>query len=168
MIQLTAYKLLYVSRQTLLSAVEEVKDDQWYKPLPGLDESFGWVLGHYAAVEDWFLHHLNGVPYQLSDEWQTSYWKDTSGQVLTPDKQLPREIITQGFKTSRQRLLDALIWDLFHLNRCVKKGYFPPAVKTRGDAWLFISAHAYWHIGQINSLRGMLGYKYMGGKNIHH
>ena len=167
MIQISAYKMLYVSEKTILGMVDDVRDEDWYTALPGMEVSFDWVLGHYAAVEDWFLHHLNGDSYQLSKEWQDTYWADTSGPV-DPSTAVGRSAVTAGFRETRQRLYSALKFDLFHLNRFVKKGYFPGNVKFRGDAWLFISAHAYWHIGELNSLRTMMGYEYSGSKGIHH
>lgn len=178
MIQISAYKLLLVSEQTILKAVSDIKDDDWMTPLVpkgGKKDknhiskiSFDWVLGHYAAVEDWFLHHLNGVPYELPKAWQDAYWPDTSPGDLTPENSVGRTGVTAGFQETRQRLYSALKFDLLHLNRCVKPGFFPEKVKTRGDAWLFISAHAYWHIGELNALRDALGYKYQGTKGINH
>ena len=166
MLQIDAYKLLLVSRQIILGMVTDVRDEDWFTPLPGMHRSFDWVFGHYAAVEDWFLHHLNGVPYDTSNEWQDMYWADNSGPV-DPAKGVGRAGVTAQFEKQRQRLFTALKFDLFHLNRCVTKGTFPSDVKTRGDAWLFISAHAYWHVGELESLRGMMGYPYNGG-GIHH
>ena len=86
---------------------------------------------------------------------------------MDPARGVGRAGVIAAFEKNRQRLFTALKFDLFHLNRCIKPGIFPSAVKTRGDAWLFISAHAYWHIGEIESLRGMNGYPYNGG-GIHH
>jgi len=86
---------------------------------------------------------------------------------VDPARGVGRAGVTAAFENNRQRLLTALKFDLFHLNRCIKQGTFPSDVKTRGDAWLFISAHAYWHVGEIESLRGMMGYPYNGG-GIHH
>ena len=125
------------------------------------------MLGHYAAVEDWFLHHLNDIPYELSPQWQDTYWDDDSHPV-DPATGIGRKAITAGFQATRQRLFSALKWDVFHLNRCVQPGFFPPAVKTRGDAWLFVSAHAYWHIGELQTLRSMLGYPFEKSRGIHH
>jgi hypothetical protein len=167
MLQIDAYKLLLTGEKILVSGVKDVRDEDWFYKLEGMDESFDWIFGHYAAVEDWFLHHLNGVPYELSPEWQKTYWPDPSGKDLTPENAVGRSGVMAGFKETRQRLYTALKFDIFHLNRCVKKGIFPPAIKTRGDAWLFISAHAYWHVGQLNSLRAIRGYPYEGG-SIHH
>jgi hypothetical protein len=167
MIQISSYKLLFVSEKTILTAVGDVQDKDWFTPQKGLGVSFDWVLGHYAAVEDWFLHHLNDVPYELPQEWQDTYWADTSGPV-DPAKGVGRTGVTAGFQETRQRLYTALKFDLFHFNRRVKPGFFPAAVKTRGDAWLFISAHAYWHVGELNALRDMMDYPYVGGKGIHH
>jgi hypothetical protein len=167
MVQIDAYKLLFVSEKTILTMVEDVKDEDWYTPLPGMDVSFDWILGHYAAVEDWFLHHLNGVPYELPRAWQETYWADTSGPV-DPAKSVGRTGVTAGFQETRQRLYTALKFDLFHLNRFVKPGFFPGNVKFRGDAWLFVSAHAYWHIGELNCLRRIAGLPYSGTKGINH
>jgi hypothetical protein len=167
MVQIDAYKLLMVSEQTILTMVKDVPDDAWFTPLPGMDVSFDWILGHYAAVEDWFLHHLNGVPYELPPEWQKTYWADTSGPVSS-ETGVGRAGVIAGFTETRQRLLTALKFDLFHINRFVKKGYFPANVKFRGDAWLFVSAHAYWHIGELNCLRRIAGLKYSGTKGINH
>ena len=167
MVQIDAYKLLFVGEQIILGIVNDITiGEQWLAPLPGLDRSIDWVFGHYAAVEDWFLHHLNDEPYQLSDAWQKAYWAD-DGQLKGPDTPYGRAEVLAGFKETRQRLYSALKWDLFHLRRCVKPGFFPPNVKTRGDAWLFISAHAYWHVGEVESLRLKLGYKYQV-PDIHH
>ncbi|MEP4485538.1 MAG: DinB family protein [Halioglobus sp.] len=168
MVQIDAYKLLLTGEQILLGGVEDVSDEHWFVKLEGMGESFDWIFGHYAAVEDWFLHHLNGVPYETTPEWQKTYWPDTSGSDLTPENAVGRSGVITGFKETRQRLYTALKFDLLHLNRCVKKGVFPPSVKTRGDAWLFISAHSYWHVGQLDSLRAINGYPYGGGKGIHH
>jgi hypothetical protein len=167
MLQINAYKLLLVSAQTVQGMVKDIRDEDWLSPLPGLGRSFDWVLGHYAAVEDWFLHHLNDQPYELPQAWQDTYWADTSGPV-DPARAVGRTGVTAGFTETRQRLYSALKTDLFHLNRFVKPGYFPAAVKTRGDAWLFISAHAYWHVGEVESLRKKLGYPYLGTGGIHH
>lgn len=166
MLQISAYKLLYVSEQRILE-VSDIRNEDWFTPLQGLGVSFDCVLGHYAAVEDWFLHHLNGVPYALSQEWQDTYWADTSGPV-DPAKGVGRERVTAGFQKTRQRLYRALMFDLLHLNRCIKPGFFPAAVKTRGDAWLFISAHAYWHVGELDALRNMMGYPYVRTKGVNH
>ena len=166
MIQISAYKLLYVSEQRILG-VSDIRDEDWFTPMKGLGVSFDWVLGHYAAVEDWFLHHLNDIPYELSEEWQNTYWADTSGPV-DPATGVGRKEVTEGFKETRQRLYSALKFDLFHLNRCIKPGFFPEKVKTRGDAWLFISAHAYWHVGELDALRNMMGYPYVGTPGISH
>ena len=51
MVQIDAYKLLMVSEKTILTMVEDVPDDAWFTPLPGMDVSFDWILGHYAAVD---------------------------------------------------------------------------------------------------------------------
>ena len=168
MLQINMYKEIYTSEQIILGTVKDVRDDDWFYKLEGMGESFDWIFGHYAAVEDWFLHHLNSEPYELPPEWQNTYWPDPSGNDLTPENAVGRTGVIAGFQETRQRLYSALKTDIFHLNRCVKPGFFPPPVKTRGDAWLFIAAHAYWHVGQLNSLRATLGYPYEGGKGIHH
>jgi hypothetical protein len=129
---------------------------------------FATKTGFTSSREDWFLHHLNGDAYELPQEWQDTYWADTSGKDLDPEKAVGRTGVIAGFQETRQRLYSALKTDLLHLNHCVKKGFFPPQIKTRGDAWLFISAHAYWHVGQLNSLRATLGYPFDGAKGIHH
>ncbi len=85
MVQIDAYKLLFVGEQIILGIVNDITiGEQWLAPLPGLDRSIDWVFGHYAAVEDWFLHHLNDEPYQLPDAWQKAYWAD-DGQLKGPD-----------------------------------------------------------------------------------
>lgn len=168
MVQIDAYKLLFVGEQIILELLQDIdREPNWSVTLPGMNRSLDWVFGHYAAVEDWFLHHLNDEPYALGEEWQDIYWADDGWQKQVPAKTFDRQTVLDGFKQTRQRLYSALKWDIFHLNRCVKKGFFPPAVKTRGDAWLFISAHAYWHIGEVQSLRALLGGPFEGG-GIHH
>ena len=168
MVQIDAYKLLFVGEQIIFELLQDIdKEPNWSVSLPGLNRSLDWVFGHYAAVEDWFLHHLNDEPYRLGQEWQDIYWADDGWAKRPPDKTFGRAVVLDGFKQTRQRLYSALKWDLFHLKRCVKQGTFPPAVKTRGDAWLFISAHAYWHIGEVQSLRALLGGPFEGG-GIHH
>ena len=167
MVQIDAYKLLYVGEQTILDLQSDIRDESWSTPITGLGVSFDWVLGHYAAVEDWFLHHLNGDPYGLPQEWQDTYWADTGGLVPYTSN-FGRAAITAGFQATRQRLYSGLKWDLFHLNRCVKPGFFPVNVKTRGDAWLFVSAHAYWHLGELDAVRQLMGYPFRGTKGIHH
>ncbi|MFO1394027.1 MAG: DinB family protein [Steroidobacteraceae bacterium] len=163
MVQIDAYKLLFVGEQIILGLVKDItNEDEWKKPLPGLNRSINWVFGHYAAVEDWFLHHLNGIPNERPISWQDAYWADNSqqnGQNLPID----RKQVLEVFQQTRSRLYSALKTDLFHLKRCVKPGFFPATVKTRGDAWLFISAHAYWHVGEVESLRISLGYPYESG-----
>ena len=167
MVQIDAYKLLFVGEQIILGLVNDITNDQqWLETLPGLNRSIDWAFGHYAAVEDWFLHHLNDIPYQLPDAWQSAYWAD-NGQVNGQNTPYGRAEVLERFKETRSRLYSALKWDIFHLNRFITPGIFPASVKTRGDAWLFISAHAYWHVGEVESLRIKLGYPYHGG-GIHH
>ena len=168
MVQIDAYKLLFVGQQIVFQLLEDIdKVSNWSVTLPGLNRSLDWVFGHYAAVEAWYLHHLNGDAYALGQEWQDIYWADDGWADQPPARTLARDVVVDGFKQTRQRLYSALKWDIFHLNRCVKPGIFPPAVKYRGDAWLFISAHAYWHVGEVQSLRAKLGGKFEGG-GIHH
>jgi hypothetical protein len=170
MVQIDAYKLLFVGEQIIFQLLEDIdKVPNWSVELPGLNRSLDWVFGHYAAVEDWYLHHLNDEPYGLPQAWQDIYWAD-DGWAMHPsekEKAFGRDVVIDGFRQTRQRMYSALKWDIFHLNRFVKPGTFPPAVKYRGDAWLFISAHAYWHVGEVQSLRAKLGGKFERG-GIHH
>ncbi|MFO1392212.1 MAG: DinB family protein [Steroidobacteraceae bacterium] len=168
MVQVDAYKLLFVGEQIILGLLKDIDEEpNWSVSLAGLNRSFDWVFGHYAAVEDWFLHHLNGDDYLLGQEWQDIYWADDGWAKGPPAKIFDRATVLKGFQDTRQRLYSALKWDIFHLNRCIKPGIFPSDVKTRGDAWLFIAAHAYWHVGEVQSLRALVGGKFEGG-GIHH
>ncbi len=115
-----------------------------------------WCLGHLATSEDWFLKLLTGAETALSEDTHAKY---KAGQSPTSNAgDYPGKADVWGmFQAQRKRVLAALekddpgTWD-----DPAPEG-LPPLFKTRGSIWGLIATHQYWHLGQIMSIRRMVG-----------
>ena len=154
---------LVSGREILTKAAEPLTEDEFHVHLPGPGVSPNWVFGHLAVNEDWFLSILTGSAIALDAELIAMYQDDTSYKQEVPittsrhgTHPTKREILDL-FESQRTRVLDALdASDTSDWLDPAPDG-MPAVFDTVGAVWGVIGTHQYWHIGQLMSIRHMLG-----------
>lgn len=140
----------------LTKGAEALTGSDFYQRLPNAGESADWIFGHVAVNEDWFLSILTGSPIQapqnLRDNYQADFPPTAIRQAL-----LPREEMIAFFMAQRRRAIEALRKeDVSTWNQPAPPG-LPHVFPTRGAAWGILGTHQYWHVGQLMTIRTMLG-----------
>jgi hypothetical protein len=140
----------------LLNGVKDLVDSEFYVRLPNAGESADWLFGHVAVNEDFFLSKLTGSNLQVAENIRNIYLNDFPPTNIAQGL-LPREGMIQLFRDQRQRVKQALAaedtstWDV------PAPPGLPPIFKTKGAVWGIVGTHQYWHIGQLMTIRTMLG-----------
>ncbi|HEX3880498.1 MAG TPA: hypothetical protein VHW24_26130 [Bryobacteraceae bacterium] len=140
----------------LTKGAEMLTGSDFYRRLPNAGESADWLFGHVSVNEDWFLSILTGsaiqAPWDLRDTYQADFPPTGIAQRI-----LPRGELMSFFKEQRRRVKDALrSEDTSKWSQAAPPG-LPGVFPTRGAAWGIVGTHQYWHIGQLMTIRTMLG-----------
>ncbi len=140
----------------LTKSSEALTDQEFYVRLPNAGESADWLIGHLAVNEDWFLSILTNSPIQADQQLRDTYQADFPPTSIVQGMR-PRAALMEFFRNQRRRVVEALAtedpsaWD-----RPAPQG-LPSVFPTAGAAWGIIGTHQYWHIGQMMTIRTMLG-----------
>jgi hypothetical protein len=140
----------------LLNGVNDLIDEEFYVRLPNAGESADWLFGHVAVNEDFFLSKLTGSAPQVSENIRNAYQNDFPPTNIA-QALLPRDGMLQLFRDQRQRVKEALRKeDTLTWDEPAPPG-LPSIFKTKGAVWGIVGTHQYWHIGQLMTIRTMLG-----------
>jgi DinB superfamily len=140
----------------LVEAASALADDEFYERLPHAGESADWIFGHIASNEDWFLTKLTGSERQIPEEIYSVYQPDFPPPTVAQGV-LDRNGMIELFQAQRQRSLDALLAaDTSTWDQKAPEG-LPSIFDTVGAVWGILGTHQYWHIGQLMTIRTMLG-----------
>ena len=143
---------------TLLRAAEDLDDNNFHTHLPGGGESPRWIFGHIAVNEDWFLSILAAEGSRTVDPTIAAvYQADFPLPDALDGSQDTRSDVLTLFRTQRQRVYAALeLEDPATWDTSPPPG-LPPIFPSRGAVWGILGTHQYWHLGQLMSIRTMLG-----------
>jgi hypothetical protein len=147
---------LRIGGWTLVEAASALTEGEFLKKLPNAGESANWIFGHLAVNEDWFLSILTGSALRLPKKMHDVYQADFPASSHQP---LPygRSRLIAIFKMQRKRTMSALRKANPDMWNAPAPAQMPDAFKTLADVWGGIPTHQYWHIGQLMSIRAMLG-----------
>jgi hypothetical protein len=143
---------------TILRAAEDLDNNNFHTHLPGGGESPLWIFGHIAVNEDWFLSILvTGGSRTVDPEIAEVYQADFPLPDALAHSKDTRSDVINLFRTQRKRVYAALeledpaTWDT------PPPPGLPPIFTSRGAVWGILGTHQYWHLGQLMSIRTMLG-----------
>ncbi len=152
--------------QSFRGAGSGLSDDQLHWSPEGESHSIAWVLWHAARIEDLFIQQ---VFQQKQQEWEAGGWADRTGLPPrgfgtgqpTADAKSLRIADLEAFGEYAARiaaLADEFIAGLSEadLDREVKLG---ERVEKLGQSiTLHLVTHLNGHRGEVNTLRGMMGF----------
>lgn len=151
---------LRAGQWTLERAASDLDDDDFTVELPGGGESALWVFEHLAVNEDWFLNVLLGTasPIDVAANEAAIFQADFPGpDVLARGPVESRAHALSLFDQQRQRVYAALAVEDANLWNSPPPQGFPAVFDSRGAVWGILGTHQYWHLGQVMSIRTMLG-----------
>jgi hypothetical protein len=115
-----------------------------------------WIFGHLAVNEDCFLSILTGSAQQLPQKMHDVYPADFPPPSHQP-MAIDRAKLIAIFKAQRARTMAAVRKTNTDMWTAPAPSQMPEAFKTQADGWGGIATHQYWHVGQIMTIRAMLG-----------
>ena len=140
---------LHFTRREWLRGLRGTSEEDGSKRL-GQINSIGWIVGHLAWQEQrYFLARAQGrIPLPILDEVAAS-----GGPATTPSL---REMLTAW----KQVTADADGWlDTLTTKTLLERLPPPGATRTAGDAIRRVTYHYWFHIGEIQGIRQMLGHR---------
>jgi hypothetical protein len=147
---------LRIGAWTLTEAAKILDEDEFLQKLPNAGESANWIFGHLAVNEDWFLSLLTGSPPKLSQKMHDVYQADFPLPSHAP-MAIPRSKLIAIFKGQRARTVATIKSADIRKWSAPAPSQMPDEFKTQADVWGGIATHQYWHIGQLMTIRTMLG-----------
>jgi len=145
------------SGNTLLAAMEPLKDDEFFAAGPS-GISAAWTVGHLACVSDLFGAALDDGQLALAPEAHSAFNDLDIGErkfatkAEGVDRQLfPKSRIITMMRQSQVRLLKVL--DAFDVTLWNEPGpdRFADSLQTYGAVWEHLAVHTYWHLGELSS-----------------
>ena len=152
------------TRELTLKILRETPFEIWYETPPIIESNIAWQVGHLIVSE--YYHSIaviSGPNWDIFKEvLLTAYFpiysmmtKSTSNEIQPKPETLLRELeIINNYATSQfDTLKDA---DLDNLLEPTKMKH--PIAKTKYEALTWSFRHEMWHLGQISTLKRVLGY----------
>jgi len=136
--------------------VADFVESDWHAPLLEGGQTALWIIGHIATAEDWLVAKATGGEMQISPEIHAAF-KAGPPPSTKPDAYPSKSAVLDLLKTQRERTqtalaaADAATWD-----NPAPEGV-PPVAKDIGGVWGLVATHPFWHVGQLTTIRRMLG-----------
>ena len=147
---------LRIGQWTLVEAAKALGEEDFLRKLPNAGECANWLFGHLAVNEDWFLTLLTGSPPRLPRRMYDVYQADFPPPTHQP-LSIPRAKMIAIFKEQRARTIAAVKASNPDTWPGAAPSQMPDQFRTRADVWGGIGTHQYWHVGQLMTIRTMLG-----------
>ena len=155
-----AIEQIKFARQYLMTLVDGIADDEWFRMPSGAPTHLAWQLGHVAMAEYGLcLFRQRGRRPEDLELMPSKFRKQFSrGSVPDPDPAnhlSPAELLETVERIHRQCLSEMITFTPDILNETVDMPYAVYANKL--GSLLFCSHHEMIHAGQMGLLRRLLG-----------
>jgi hypothetical protein len=155
--KLIVRRQLVRSGNTLLSALEPVRDDEFFAGGPS-GVSAAWTLGHLSCVADLFgaamddgVLALAAETHQVFNSLDIAEEKTTTKAETVKAAQFPKARLIAMMRKTQVRLLKVL--DAFDVQRWNDPApdRLADTLPTFGAMWEHLAVHTYWHLGELSS-----------------
>lgn len=137
----------------------DLSDKEYFTPAVEGTNHAGWILGHVAYSEDWAVSNATGAPQRIPEATRDLF---KGGSKCRADASVypSRKEIDELFHTTREHTLAALqSYDEGKWDDPAPDGVPAELFPTVGSLWGMIGFHPFWHIGQLTTVRHVLGKK---------
>ncbi len=144
-------------------AIEDLADEEYFKPAAPGTNHIGWILGHLAQSEDSMVAVITEKKARLGEEYREKYSGGSACVADSANYPSGKEL-TELFRNHRAHTIEALTafdesqWD-DPTPEGLPRDFFP----TKGIVWGMMGTHPFWHIGQMTTCRSAMGKKALLG-----